>query len=438
MVWRALYATLLVLAYPFVVLLLIWRGARNPDYRSGRRERLGWAYAEVPRDVVWVHAVSAGEVIAAAPLIRRLMKLLPETRVLVSTMTPTGANQVRRLLGNRVSHCYAPYDFPWALRRFMKRVRPQLLVLMETELWPNMVRMSAARGIPVVLINARLSERSARGYRRIRGLVRPMLSQLTWIAAQYPEHAQRFVELGAPPGIVDVVGNVKFDVEMPGDFRERVAALKTRWHTSGRPVWIAASTHDGEDEIVLDAHKRLLERLPEALLILVPRHPQRFDAVARLASDGLAMRRMTDAASSQARVILGDTMGQLIYLYGVAQVAFIGGSLVPHGGHNPIEAAASGLPLLMGPHDFNFTSVVGAFEAAGCLHRVADAAGLAQSLGELFDDPERRAAEVNRAREVVVTNAGATNRIAERLALEIGASLRRRGGSGAVRDRVQT
>ncbi len=212
MVWRALYATLLVLAYPFVVLLLIWRGARNPDYRSGRRERLGWAYAEVPRDVVWVHAVSAGEVIAAAPLIRRLMKLLPETRVLVTTMTPTGANQVRRLLGNRVSHCYAPYDFPWALRRFMKRVRPQLLVLMETELWPNMVRMSAARGIPVVLINARLSERSARGYRRIRGLVRPMLSQLTWIAAQYPEHAQRFVELGAPPGIVDVVGNVKFDV----------------------------------------------------------------------------------------------------------------------------------------------------------------------------------------------------------------------------------
>jgi 3-deoxy-D-manno-octulosonic-acid transferase len=438
MVWRALYATLLVLAYPFVVLLLIWRGARNPDYRSGRRERLGWAYAEVPRDVVWVHAVSAGEVIAAAPLIRRLMKLLPETRVLVTTMTPTGANQVRRLLGNRVSHCYAPYDFPWALRRFMKRVRPQLLVLMETELWPNMVRMSAARGIPVALINARLSERSARGYRRIRGLVRPMLSRLTWIAAQYPEHAQRFVELGAPPGIVDVVGNVKFDVEMPGDFRERVAALKARWHISGRPVWIAASTHDGEDEIVLDAHKRLLERSPEALLILVPRHPQRFDAVARLAADGLAMRRMTDTAGSQAQVILGDTMGQLIYLYGVAQVAFIGGSLVPHGGHNPIEAAASGLPLVMGPHDFNFTSVVAAFEAAGCLHRVADSAGLAQSLGELFDDPQRRTAEVNRAREVVVTNAGATNRIAERLALEIGASLRRRGGSSAVRDRVQT
>ena len=435
MVWRALYATLLVLAYPFVVLLLIWRGARNPEYRGGRRERLGWAYAEVPRDVVWVHAVSAGEVIAAAPLIRRLITLLPETRVLVTTMTPTGANQVRRLLGSRVSHCYAPYDFPWALRRFMKRVRPQLLVLMETELWPNMVRMSVARGIPVVLINARLSERSARGYRRIAGLTRSMLSQLTWIAAQYPEHAQRFLDLGAPPAIVDVVGNVKFDVEMPDDFRERVAALRTRWQTSGRPVWIAASTHDGEDEIVLDAHRRLLETSPDALLILVPRHPQRFDSVAELASDGLVMRRMTDTSGSQAQVILGDTMGQMIYLYGVAQIAFIGGSLVAHGGHNPIEAAATGLPLIMGPHDFNFAPVAAAFEAAGCLHRVADATTLAESLSGLFDDPERRAAEVRCAREVVASNAGATDRIADRLALEISGSLRRRS-AGAVRNRV--
>ena len=436
MFWRALYATLLVLVYPFVVLLLIWRGARNPDYRGGRRERLGWAYAEVPRDVVWVHAVSAGEVIAAAPLIRRLMTMLPEIRVLVTTMTPTGANQVRRLLGNRVSHCYAPYDFPWALRRFMKRVRPRLLVLMETELWPNMVRMSAARGIPVVLINARLSDRSARGYRRIAGLTHAMLRELTWIAAQYPEHARRFVELGAPPGVVDVVGNVKFDVEVPGDFRERVAALKARWETSDRPVWIAASTHDGEDEIVLDAHRRILANWPDALLILVPRHPQRFDSVARLASDGLVMQRMTDATGSRAQVILGDTMGQLIYLYGVAQIAFVGGSLVGHGGHNPIEAAALGLPLVMGPHDVNFASVVAAFEAAGCLHRAVDSTSLAESVSDLLEHEGKRAEEVVRAREVVSKNAGATGRIADRLALEISSSLRRSGGDAVVRDRV--
>ena len=407
-----------------------------PRYRGGRRERLGFAYAEVPRDVIWVHAVSAGEVIAAAPLIRRLITSLPEIRVLVTTMTPTGANQVRRLLGNRVSHCYAPYDFPWALRRFLKRVRPRMLVLMETELWPNMVRMSVARGIPVVLINARLSERSARGYRYIAGLTRAMLAQLTWIAAQYPEHAQRFIELGAPPGIVDVVGNVKFDVEVPGDFRERVAALKARWRSNDRPVWIAASTHDDEDEIVLDAHRRLLEKSPEALLILVPRHPERFDSVAQLASSGLVMRRMTDASGSPAQVILGDTMGQLIYLYGVAQIAFIGGSLVARGGHNPIEAAACGLPLVMGPHDFNFASVVAAFEAAGCLHRATDPVSLADSVGSLFDDAERRAAEVDRARDVVSKNAGATDRIADRLALEISGSLRRRGSDAAARDRV--
>jgi len=419
MVWRAFYAALLILCYPFVVLLLIWRGARDPAYRGGRRERLGWVYASAPRDVIWVHAVSAGEVIAAAPLIRRLMGMLPEVRVLVTTMTPTGANQVRRLLGNRVSHCYAPYDFPWALHRFLKRVRPRLLVLMETELWPNMVRMSAARGIPVALINARLSERSARGYKRIGGLTRRMLTDLTWIAAQYPEHAQRFIELGAPKEIVDVVGNVKFDVELPGDFADRVAALRQRWGAHDRPVWIAASTHAGEDEIVLNAHRRVLERLPEALLILVPRHPERFDDVAQAASNGLNTQRMTGASSTLAQVIVGDTMGQLIYLYGVAQVAFIGGSLVEHGGHNPIEPAAVGLPLLIGPHDFNFTTVIETFAAAQCLHRVSDASSLANSVSVLLEDTARREAESARARAVVSSNAGATERIAQRLVREL-------------------
>ena len=415
MIWRALYAALLVLSYPFVVLLLIWRGARNPAYRGGRRERLGWVYASAPRDVIWVHAVSAGEVIAAAPLIRQLVTLVPDVRVLVTTMTPTGANQVRRLLGSRVSHCYAPYDFPWALHRFLKRVRPRLLVLIETELWPNMVRMTTARKIPVVLTNARLSERSAKGYGRIAGLTRMMLTRLTWIAAQYPEHAQRFIELGAPADIVDVVGNVKFDVEVPGDLIERVAALRKRWGANDRAVWIAASTHDGEDEIVLEAHRRLLERRSDALLILVPRHPERFDRVAELASETLVTQRMTGTTGGHAQVIIGDTMGQLIYLYGVAQIAFIGGSLVEHGGHNPIEAAAAGLPLLMGPHDFNFTSVVALFESAGCLHRVVDAVNLAASVNVLLEDDARRLSESNCAREVVATHAGATRRIAERL-----------------------
>lgn len=419
MLWRALYATLLILCYPFVVLRLIWRGARDPEYRGGRRERFGRVYASAPRDVIWVHAVSAGEVIAAAPLIRRLMTMLPDVRVLVTTMTPTGATQVRRLLGNRVSHCYAPYDFPWAIRRFLNRVRPRLLVLIETELWPNMVRLSAARKIPVVLINARLSERSARYYQRISGLTRGVLRRLTWVAAQYPEDAKRFVELGAPSKIVDVVGNVNFDVELPDDFAERVATLRSRWETEDRPVWIAASTQVGEDRIVLDAHRRLLAQEPRALLILVPRHPERFDEVVEMAGDGLVAQRMTSATGSRAQVIVGDTMGQLIYLYGVAQVAFIGGSLVNLEAHNPIEAAATGLPLVMGPHDLNFGQVVAAFDAAGCLHRVTDSSSLADAVGSLFADSSRRAVEVSRARNVVAGNAGATARIAERLAVEI-------------------
>ncbi len=416
MIWRALYAALLILCYPFVVLWLIMRGARDSAHRGGRRERLGWVYASVPRDVVWVHAVSAAEAAAAAPLVRELVAHLPDVRVLVTTTTPTGAGQVRRLLGNRVSHCYAPYDFPWALRRFLNRVRPRLLVLIRTELWPNMVRMSAARHIPVVLINARLTERSARRYGHVSAFTSDTLRRMSWIAAQSSQDAERFIELGAPAEIVDVVGDVSFDVEMPGDFDERVAALKARWETTDRPVWIAAGTQVAEDEVVLDAHRSLLKKDPRALLILVPRHPERYDEALEHA-EPLIMQRMATAVGATAQVIVGDTMGQLIYLYGVATVAFVGGSLSVAGGlQNPIEAAASALPLLMGPHDFKYDRVVAAFEAGGCLHRVADAASLAAAVGGLFEDSARRAVEAARARAVVATYAGAASRIAQRLA----------------------
>ena len=417
MIWRALYATLLILCYPFVVLWLIVRGARDPAHRGGRRERLGWVYASVPRDVIWVHAISAREATAAAPLIRELIAKLPDIRVLVTTMTPTGAGQVRRLLGNRVSHCYAPYDFPWALHRFLKRVRPRLLVMVQTELWPNRVRMSAARHIPVVLINARMSERSARRYRRMGAYTRATLRRMTWVGAQYPEDAQRFIELGAPAEIVDVAGDVNFDIEMPGDFDERVAALKARWETTDRPVWIAAGTEVAEDEIVFDAHRALLQKDPRALLILVPRHPERYDEALEHSGEPLIMQRMSSAIGATAQVIVGDTMGQLIYLYGVAAVAFVGGSLAIGGSvQNPIEAAAAGLPLLMGANDFKYDKAVAAFEAGGCLHRVSDAASLAHAVGGLFEDSARRAVEAARARQVVATYAGAAGRIAERLA----------------------
>ncbi len=417
MIWRALYATLLVFCYPFVVLWLILRGGRDSAHRGSRRERLGWVYASVPRDVIWVHAVSAGEAATAAPLIRELIAKLPDVRVLVTTVNPTAASHVRRLLGNRVSHCYAPYDFPWALRRFLNRVRPRLLVLFQTELWPNRVRMSAERHIPVVLINARLSERSARRFRRVGAYTRDTLQRLTWIGAQYAEDAQRFVELGAEPAVVDVAGDVNFDVEMPGDFDDRVAALKARWETADRPVWIAAGTHVNEDEVVFDAHRALLKKDPRALLILVPRHPERYEQALEHTGEPLIMQRMASATGATAQVIVGDTMGQLIYLYGVATVAFVGGSLAAGGAvQNPIEAAAAGLPLLIGPHEFKYDKVVAAFETGGCLHRVTDATNLAEAVAGLFEDSARRAVEAARAKQVVATYAGAAARIAERLA----------------------
>jgi 3-deoxy-D-manno-octulosonic-acid transferase len=417
MIWRALYATLLVFCYPFVVLWLILRGGRDSAHRGSRRERLGWVYASVPRDVIWVHAVSAGEAATAAPLIRELIAKLPDVRVLVTTVNPTAASHVRRLLGNRVSHCYAPYDFPWALRRFLNRVRPRLLVLFQTELWPNRVRMSAERHIPVVLINARLSERSARRFRRVGAYTRDTLQRLTWIGAQYAEDAQRFVELGAEPAVVDVAGDVNFDVEVPGDFDDRVAALKARWETADRPVWIAAGTHVDEDEVVFDAHRALLKKDPRALLILVPRHPERYEQALEHTGEPLIMQRMASATGATAQVIVGDTMGQLIYLYGVATVAFVGGSLAAGGAvQNPIEAAAAGLPLLIGPHEFKYDKVVAAFEAGGCLHRVTDATNLAEAVAGLFEDSARRAVEAARAKQVVATYAGAAARIAERLA----------------------
>jgi 3-deoxy-D-manno-octulosonic-acid transferase len=338
-------------------------------------------------------------------------------------MTPTGSAQVRRLLGDSVAHCYAPYDFADVVDRFFDRVAPRLLVLMETELWPNMLREAGRRQVPALLVNARLSERSARGYSRLGAFTRSMLGQLRFIACQYPDHAQRFLALGAPRERVGVLGSVKFDLRLPDDHGARVEDIRQRWSLENRPVWIAGSTHPGEEEIVLAAHALLKARLPELLLILVPRHPERRAEVGALI-DGLGFSQawMSEVAVPVGRdVVLGDTMGELLYLYGVAQVAFIGGSLVSVGGHNPIEAAVCRLPLLMGPETFNFPNVVAAFAEAGCLDRVSDAQTLAtQVAGYLQDESARRVAG-DAAAEVVRINSGATARLLDLLSAEVGA-----------------
>lgn len=430
--WRTLYQALLVLAYPVVRLRLHWRARREPEYGKRISERTGRVPASVPRHPVWFHTVSAGETIAAAPVIRVLATEFPELDFLVTTMTPTGSAQVKSLLADCVAHCYAPYDFRWGVKRFYATVAPRLLVLMETELWPNLIDQASKRGIPAVLVNARLSQRSARGYARIGALTRSMLDQLSFIACQYPDHAQRFLELGAADGRVSALGSVKFDVRLPADHSERVAELKAAWSLAHRPIWIAGSTHPGEEEVVLAAHKIIRGDCPQACLLLVPRHPARAGEVERLVvAAGFSVARQSELDGSRAvpggasatsvapDVIVADTMGQLLYLYGLSSVAFLGGSLVSVGGHNPIEAAVCAQPLVMGPETFNFPDVVAAFSDAGCLFLARNAEQLAAHVSNCLSNRALCRDLGNAARDVVARNTGATDRLLDLLRAEI-------------------
>ena len=404
---RFLYGLLLHLALPWVWARLYWKARQAPGYAERIGERFGNVYER--RDgVIWFHTVSAGETNAAAPTIRAVKERLPDETFLVTTMTPTGSARVGALLGDVAQHCYAPYDYPWAVARFLRHTRPKALVLMETELWPNMIRQAAASGAKVYLVNARLSERSYRGYGRFRRLTFPMLQRLSHVVCQYEDTAARFRDLGAPA--VTAIGSVKFDGELPPD---RFGIHDLGFGTA--PVWIAGSTHAGEEEIVLDAHRRLLARFPELRLILVPRHPERAAETMRLAARyGLSAARLS-ARETGSQVLIGDVMGVLAHLYALADLAFIGGTLDDTGGHNPIEAAIHGVPMLVGPARFKIEEICARFLAAGCLHPVADAADIAAVAGELIADPKRRRAEGEQALAVVAANRGAQQKLVDLL-----------------------
>ena len=405
---RLLYQVLLILALPWVWVRLKVRARREPAYGQRRGERFGRLPAGLSTGVIWFHTVSAGETNAAAPVIRAVQERFPDDTFLVTTMTPTGSARVKSLLGDAVEHCYAPYDYPWAVARFLRRVRPRALVLMETELWPNLVEQTASSGASVYLVNARLSARSYRGYRRLGPLVRRMLSRIESIVCQYEDTAARFRSLGASS--VEVTGSVKFDAEMPPD-GFGVGDLGF----ADAPVWIAGSTHGGEEETVLEAHRKLYDRFPEVGLILVPRHPERAADVARLVSDrGFSTGLLSDRPTG-VDVLVGDVMGTLAHLYPHAGVAFVGGSLDGTGGHNPIEAAVHGLPVLMGPTRHDVEEICARFSSAGCFHSVADADDIARAVGELFADPVRRAREGELAKGVVDANRGARRAVVNRL-----------------------
>ena len=425
--WFVFYRSLLWLAYPVVRARLWWRARREPAYGERVAERFGRVPDDVPSGVLWFHTVSAGETIAAAPWIRALVDDYPTQPFLVTTMTPTGSAQVLERLGARVAHCYAPYDFPAAVERFYRRVEPRLLVLMETELWPNLIDAARRRGVPVLLVNARLSARSAAGYAKVAGLTRTMLAGVDVIACQSDAHRARFIDLGAATDRVTTLGSVKFDVTLPDAHAAAVAECKNRLGLEGRRVWVAGSTHPGEEEAVLDAHRRLLAQTDEAALVIVPRHPHRAPDVTRLARRAGFEAAVTSQPQGNAQVWVGDLMGQLQTLYGLAEVAFVGGSLVPLGGHNPIEAAICRVPALTGPHVFNFTAVVDALRAADALRQVDDAQALAQTLCALFADPDAARSAGARGAAVVAEQRGATQRLLTLLRGRIDRAVAERG-----------
>ncbi|MBR9827746.1 MAG: 3-deoxy-D-manno-octulosonic acid transferase [Oceanospirillales bacterium] len=408
----SLYSLLFYVLTPVLLLRLWWRGRTAPGYRRNWRQRLGLG-AVIHQPVIWVHAVSVGETVAIAPLVRWLLQRYPAHRILITNMTPTGAAQVKSLFGDRVEQRFCPWDLPLALRVFLRRTRPQLCIIVETELWPNLVAQCARAKVPVLLANARLSARSARGYRRFAVLAQPMLQHLDLIAAQNHADAERFIALGMPAERVEVTGSIKFDLQPDAGKVAAGRQLRERLG-SGRPVLIGASTHQGEDEILLQAWQQLQSAHPGLVLILVPRHPERFADVARLCrqySERLVCRSEGAQPDTQTELYLGDTMGELMLLYAAADIAFVGGSFSGTGGHNPLEPAALGVPVVMGPDCFNFQSITDALGEAGGLVRVETPAALTDQLALWLERADQRRAAGRQGADFVAANRGALGRL---------------------------
>lgn len=399
---RLAYRLLLALLVPALVIRLLWRARKQPEYLRHLGERFGF-YPTLPdRPIIWLHAVSVGETRAAAPLICALSASHPGHRLLITCMTPTGRAAAESLYSDLAKIIYLPYDFASTQRRFFHHWRPTLGVLMETELWPNLLFEAQRAGTPVALVNARLSPRSARGYARFAALARPALATLSAVAAQSTADAERLVAIGAPPPVV--CGNLKFEVSPAETLLHLGANWRTAIEASKRPgqfIWLAASTREGEETIVLDTIKSLSHLGIEALLVLVPRHPQRFDEVAELVTRrGLPLkRRSSGLPDAETKVWLGDSMGEMAAYYALADCCLMGGSLLPFGSQNLIEACACGCPVLIGPSDFNFRQATQDAIAAGAAHRIAtDPVAIAKSIATLVKNPalltERRQAAI--------------------------------------------
>src|SRR5258708_520465 len=409
---RRLYSLLIYCAVPFAFAVVLWRGLRDRGYWQGLGERFGWGRSLCSAPAIWLHAVSLGEMSAAAPLVRTLRSRYPENPLVLTTATVTGRARARGLFGDTVDARFLPYDTPGAVARFLDRVRPRLAIIMETELWPNLFQECERRGVPLVLASARLSAKSVSRYRRLGRLFRGMFSASSLIAAQTALDAERFVAIGAQSARTHVMGNIKFDMELSAGVIDQGRELRASFG-SARPTWIAGSTHAGEEEQVLAAHE---EPRASTLLILVPRHPDRFRAVAELLGSrglGFATRSSGIPPDAATRVLLVDSVGELAALYASADVAFVGGSLVPIGGPNFLEPPALGLPVLAGPHHSNSQDIARLLLRQGAALQVNDARELAAALARLMADPAERRRIGAIGRQIVESNRGSVARLLE-------------------------
>ncbi|VFB11369.1 3-deoxy-D-manno-octulosonic-acid transferase [Aeromonas salmonicida] len=407
--YRLLYNLLIHLGLPLALLALYKPKKGKPGFGARWAEHLGRTPASGQEAPLWIHAVSVGETLAISPFIRALKAERPDLPILLTTTTRTGAEQAAKL-GDLVMHRYAPLDYPWAVAAFLKCIKPRALWVMETELWPNWLAACEARHLPVTIINARLSERSCQRYARFQGAFDTLSRPLTHLLCQHQDDAERFARLSIGRERLAVTGSIKFDIQLGDEVQARGHALRQQLGQS-RPVWIAASTHQGEDEQVLAAFDLVLQRHPRALLILVPRHPERFDRVAELCAPYGCVRRTGGAPIRETdKVYLGDTMGELPLMLAAADVAFVGGSLVKIGGHNLLEPAALGKPCLTGPAYFNFSDITRQLVAQGGAALVADAAALGEKVSELLADEGERRQMGEQARAVVLRNQGALAR----------------------------
>ncbi len=404
---RLAYTALLTLLSPWAKK----RMAREKVNEFSERQRAGHL-SPFEKPVIWAHCASMGEVLAAEPLLKALQERHPTKQLVVTTMTATGAAQVRQRLPE-ARHYLIPLDLPWNTQRFVKTLKPLVGIIFETEIWPNLIHSCHQASVPLIIANGRLSPKAFTAYKKIRPLMADALKKITYLAAKSDEDAERFIALGFPKGGVEVTGSIKYDLLLPSDFQQQLAVLKEKLTIGERPVWIAASTHEGEDAPLLAAHQQVLAQQPNALLILVPRHPQRFDAVAKLITDkglSLARRSLEEPIAATTQVYLGDTLGEMLLLYALADLAFVAGSLEPIGGHNLLEPAAVGVPVITGPHLQNFSEVADILRQADSLKEVKSAEELPLLLEQLWADKAACQVMTNAALAVVEANKGAMNK----------------------------